>query len=87
MLFRASTLKERKEFYSCEFNVKKGLSFFKNKPRYFAVDFGTETKIIKDKKMDNKLLYFGAEGIKRRLINYLPEDDYYDRNLHKGNKF
>jgi DNA primase catalytic subunit len=84
MLFRASTLRERKKFYSEEFNLKKAMSFFNKKPKYFAVDFGTETKIIKDKKMDNKLLYFGAKDLKKRLITYLPEDVYYDRNLHKG---
>ncbi|MBI2671785.1 DNA primase [Candidatus Woesearchaeota archaeon] len=87
MLFQASSLKERKEFYSKEFNLKKSLSFFENKPKYFAVDFGTETKIIKDKKMDNKLFYFGAKDLKKRLVNYLPEDVYYDRNIHKGKKF
>jgi len=84
MLFRASTLSERKEFYTKEFNLRKSFSFFRNKPKYFAVDFGTETKIMKDKKRDNKLFYFNARDAGKRIINYLPEDVYYDRNLHKG---
>lgn len=86
-LFRHSTLKERREFYSREFNQKKALSILKIKPKYFAVDLGTETKIIKDKRKINRLIYFKSKNLKKKLIKYLPEDVYYDRNLHKGKIF
>ncbi len=86
MIFKPSTLKDRKSFYSKEFNEKKALSFFKVKPGYFAVDLGTETKITKNPRKDNKLIFFRTKTLRKKLLQYLPEDVYYDRNLHKGNK-
>lgn len=86
MDLRPSTLKERKKFYSKEFDIKKSLSFFKIKPKYFAVDLGTETNIIKYPEKKNKLIYFKPKNLKSKLLYFLPEDVYYDRNLHKGNK-
>jgi len=87
MNFRHSTLKEREMFYSKEFSQNKSFSFFKTKPKYFAVDLGTETKIIKYPDKYNKLIYFKTKNLKKKLLDYLPEDVYYDRNLHKGKKF
>ena len=85
--FRPATLKERKYFYEKEFNQKKYLSFFRIKPKFFAVDLGTETKIISDPKKNNKIIFFRTNNLRKKLINYLPEDVYYDRNIHKGKKF
>ena len=83
-MFRASSLEERKEFYAKEFNFKKCVSWFKVKPQLLAVDLGTDTGIIKDKKKLNKLINFKADfkNLRKKLVNYMPEDVYYDRNLY-----
>jgi len=44
---------------------------------------GTETKIIKDKSTTNKLINLRPKNLQKKLINYLPEDVYYDRNRYK----
>jgi len=98
MRFRVSNLKDREFFYKREFNTKKvGYffvgSYFKKRfqiPQIFSVDCGTETKIIKDKKNYNKIINLkpgiNYKELKKRLIYYLPEDVYYDRNLYKNPK-
>ena len=56
-----SSLKERKEFYEKEFNIKKVESWLKKlpyKPQFFVIDSGTETRIIKDKSIFKKLIFF-----------------------------
>ena len=85
-MFKSSSLKERKEFYENEFNIKKVKSFLKQlpyKPQFFVIDEGSETKIIKDKSKLKKLLYFRPNltlnELRKKLIKYLPEDVYYIR--------
>lgn len=84
-MFRVSSLEERKEFYAKEFNSKKCISWFKIKPQLLAVDLGTETGIIKDKKKINRIINFKADfkNLREKLVNYMPEDIYYDRNLYR----
>src|SRR3989344_3705034 len=90
-MFKQSSLKDRKEFYEKEFDLKKVASWLKllpYKPQFFVIDEGTETKIIKDKNKIKKLLFFKPnltlKELKNKLIKYLPEDVYYDRNIYKN---
>src|SRR3989344_2029411 len=89
-MFKQSSLKERKEFYENEFNIKKVKSWLNKlpyKPQFFVIDLGSETKIIKDKSKIKKLIFFkpylSLKKLKEKLIKYLPEDVYYDRNIYK----
>lgn len=86
-----SSLKERKEFYEEEFNIKKVESWLKKLPyfpQFFVIDLGSETKIIKDKKKLKKLIFFrpnlSLKELKEKLIKHYPEDVYYDRNVYKN---
>ncbi len=90
-MFKQSSLKERKEFYENEFDLKKVSSFLKQlpyKPQFFVIDSGTETKIIKNKSKIGKLIHFhpniSLKELRKKLIKYLPEDVYYDRNIYKN---
>lgn len=90
-MFKVSSLKEREEFYKKEFNLNKVKSWLKMLPYYpqfFVIDLGSETKIIKDKSKIKKLIFFkpnlNLKGLKKKLIKYLPEDVYYDRNIYKN---
>ena len=88
--FRHSTLSERKEFYEKEFSVSKIKKWFKSNnlplPQLCALDPGSETKIILDKKLKNNLLYFSFNQLPRKIKQYIPEDVYYDRNIYKDYK-
>lgn len=88
--FRPSTLAEREKFYESEFSIEKvKLWFKKNKlklPQLCAVDAGTETGIILDKKNKDKMLYFEFKDLGSKIKKYLPEDVYYDRNVYKNPK-
>ena len=86
--FRASSLNERKEFYEKEFNVNKIKNWFKSNgmriPQLCAVDAGTETGIIADKKLKNELLYFPFRNLIKKIKRYVPEDVYYCRNIYEN---
>ena len=85
-VFRVSTLDERRNFYNKEFSIKKLRDWFtKNNlrfPQLCALDAGTETKIIIDKKLKNNMYYFPFKELKKQIAKYIPEDIYYDRNLY-----
>jgi len=85
-IFRASTLKEREEFYEKEFDLEIVIKWFREKgmklPQLCAVDAGTETGIIVNKKMSGILFYFKFEELKEKIKKYVPEDIYYDRNIY-----
>lgn len=84
-MFIPSTLKQRSSFYKNEFKIKRVKDYFKIKPQFLALDLGTETRIIKNKKDLNKLKIIKADfkTLKQELISYQPEDVYYDRNIYK----
>lgn len=89
-MFKQSSLKERKDFYENEFDIKKVKSWLNKlpyRPQFFVVDLGSETKIIKYKSKLKKLIFFkpylSLSKLKEKLIKYLPEDVYYDRNIYK----
>lgn len=91
IMFRPATLEERKEFYENEFDIKKVESWLNQlpfKPSFFIIDAGTDTGIIKDKTKKKKLAYFkpnlNLKELREKLIFYLPEDVYYDRNIYKN---
>ncbi len=88
--FCVSSLKKRKEFYGKEFSISKIKNWFrKNRlglPQLCALDAGTESKIIVDKKLKNKMLYFPFSELKTKILRYLPEDVYYDRNVYANPK-
>jgi len=90
MKFKPSTLKERDLFYRKEFSPQKALAWFKIKPQYFAIDAGTESNIIKNPKDKNWIINLkpniNSKELKQKLIHYLPEDLYYDRNTYKDIK-
>lgn len=85
-VFRASTLKEREEFYEKEFDLQTAIKWFKDKgmklPQLCAVDAGTETGIIVDKKLKGAMFYFPFEEFREKIKKYIPEDIYYDRNVY-----
>lgn len=90
MPLRVSTLKEREDFYKNEFSSRDVYAWFrKNKvafPQIYAIDFGSETKIIKDKSKIGKMVSFIPADLKGKLADALPEDVYYDRNRYKNPK-
>ena len=89
-VFRPATLAEREKYYKKEFSLKKIKRWFKvNKiefPQLCAIDAGTETGIIKDKKLKGEMLYFPFSKLEEKIRKYVPEDVYYDRNKYKNTK-
>ena len=85
--FRPSTLQERKQFYEKEFSLEKVKNWFKKNnrtlPQICALDAGTETNFIKNKKWKGIHFYFPFKELKEKIKKYVPEDIYYDRNLYK----
>jgi len=90
MPFSKSTLKQREDFYKNKFDVAKLRKFLPFKPQFFVIDPGTETGIIKNKKNLGKLIIMNPDisysELKKQLIDYLPEDVYYDRNIYRDPK-
>ncbi len=88
--FRPSTLEERKEFYEKEFSLKKVKMWFKSHnlplPQLCALDAGSETKIIMNKKWKGSMFYFPFKELAKKIKKYCPEDVYYDRNTYKNPK-
>lgn len=90
MAFEKSSLEQREYFYKNKFDIEKIKKFLPIKPQFFLIDMGSETKIIKDKKHLNKLLILKPEisylELKSKLIQNVPEDVYYDRNIYRDPK-
>jgi DNA primase catalytic subunit len=88
--FRPSSLSERSIFYDREFSITKVKNYFKkNKiklPQICALDAGTETGIIINKKLKNMMLYLPFSELKEKIKKYIPEDVYYDRNTYLNPK-
>ncbi len=87
---RPSTLKERKEFYEHEFDIKSVNSWMKGKRRStkFAMIPGRLSGIFEPshaKDKDNVVMidiWRSARDIRRLALEYLPEGLYYDRNRY-----
>lgn len=85
--FRKATLEERKEFYEKEFSIAKARNwFFSNNlklPQLCAIDAGSESSIVLNKKWKNFLFYFEFKDLEKKIKKYIPEDIYYDRNFYE----
>ncbi len=87
---RYSTLEERKQFYSNEFNLKKVAEWFTGGlgNTKFAVIIGRHTKIYPEKyKQDAATTiiideYKDLEDLREQILEFLPEAVYYDRNVY-----
>ncbi|MEW6063101.1 MAG: DNA primase small subunit domain-containing protein [Nanoarchaeota archaeon] len=84
-----ASLKEREEFYKKEFKISKVKKWFnenKIKLRFFVIDPGSDSKIYKYKSKGLIILKpnISYKELKKKLIKYLPEDVYYDRNIYKN---
>lgn len=84
--FRISTIEERKKFYEKEFDLKKVKRWFKGRklPQLCAIDAGTDSGILINRKYKGKIFYFRFKDLKKEIKKYVPEDVYYDRNHYKN---
>lgn len=87
---RYSTLEERKEFYTEEFNLEKAEDWLRNwqgKVR-FAVIMGRHTGIFLEKYASDASTtiiideYKSMKDVKEQILEFLPEAVYYDRNVY-----
>ena len=91
-----STLRERKEFYLKEFDLKKVEQWFEDWNEdgrvTLAVIIGRHTRIFPRKyKEDTSTTiiiddYTGFQDIKSQILEFLPEAVYYDRNVYDARK-
>ncbi len=80
---RPSTLSERATFYKNEFSLLKLKKWLGNNvPQLCAIDAGSDTKIIKNKRFKGINFYFPFSELKDKIKKYVPEDVYYDRNIY-----
>jgi DNA primase catalytic subunit len=87
---RYSTLEERKQFYSKEFNLKKVAEWFAGGlgNTKFAVIIGRHTKIYPEKYKEDAATtiiideYKDLEDLRDQILEFLPEAVYYDRNVY-----
>src|SRR5208337_4470807 len=90
---RYTTLEERKQFYSTEFNLQKAAQWFGSQSHKikFAVIIGRHTKIYPEKYREDASTtiiideYKNLEDVKGQIIEFLPEAVYYDRNVYEKN--
>lgn len=84
---RASTLKERKLFYST-FDIEKTKKWLKRKLVY-AVIIGRHSNIYPNNFKEDKNIpliidkYKTLNQVKNKILDFLPEGVYYDRNYYK----
>ena len=94
---RYATLEERKEFYTCEFDLGKVAEWFGNQAvgKRFAIVMGRHTGIfLEEYREDAETTILLDEHrslleVKAQVLSFLPESVYYDRNLYdeNGRKF
>ena len=79
---RPASLEERQEFYESEFNARKAAKWVKS---FVAIDTGRNSGIIKPGLESVFLILkpFGPAELSEKMLQYLPEDVYYDRNIYK----
>jgi len=93
---RYSTLSERKEFYSIEFDIDRVEQWFKGWNDSwrvkFAVIIGRHTRIFPNKYREDASTtiiideYKDLEDVKLQVLEFLPESTYYDRNVYDKNQ-
>ncbi len=87
---RYSTLEERKQFYSKEFELKKVAEWFTGGlgNTKFAVIIGRHSKIYPEKYKEDSATtiiideYKDLEDLRGQILEFLPEAVYYDRNVY-----
>jgi len=87
---RYSTLEERKQFYTVEFDLQKAAGWFGSRSGRvkFAVIMGRHTKIFPEKYREDASTtiiiddYANMQDVKANIIEFLPEAVYYDRNVY-----
>ena len=90
---RYSTLEERKQFYTAEFDLSKVAQWFEKcmGRAKFAVIIGRHTKIYPEKYREDASTTIIIDEYKRlgevrnQIIEFLPESAYYDRNVYDEN--
>jgi DNA primase catalytic subunit len=90
---RYSTLEERKQFYTQEFNPQKVAEWFSGGlgNTKFAVIIGRHTKIYPEKYKDDASTtiiideYKTLEDVRQQILEFLPEAVYYDRSIYDTN--
>ena len=90
---RYSTLEERKQFYTEEFNAQKIAEWFSRGfgNTKFAVIIGRHTKIYPPKYKDDVTTtiildeFKSFEELREQILEFLPEAVYYDRNVYDAN--
>lgn len=90
---RYSTLEERRQFYTQEFNLEKIRDWFGNRLGNikFAVIMGRHTKIFLEKYREDASTtiiideYRDLVDVKAQVLDFLPEAVYYDRNIYDAN--
>ncbi len=90
--YRISSLDERRGFYAHEFNIRVLGEWFAGSlsrvPQFFAVDFGTETKLSTDSNKIGKIIvlqpHLSLGQLREKLFLYAPEDAYYDTRIYKN---
>ena len=90
---RYSTLDERKEFYTSEFDTKKSVAWFAHGlgRTKFAVIMGRHTKIFPEKYREDAETtliideYKTFEDVCQQVLDFLPEAVYYDRSVYNEN--
>jgi DNA primase catalytic subunit len=84
--YRISTFNERIGFYGEEFSFSMVKRWFKENgiklPQLCAIDAGTDTGILKNKKWKGSMFYFKFKELPEKIRKYTPEDIYYDRNVY-----
>ncbi len=90
---RYSTLQERGQFYSSEFNLQKVAEWFdcwQGRVR-FAVIIGRHSKIYPERYKEDASTtiiideYQTLEEVRQQIVEFLPEAVYYDRNIYDKN--
>lgn len=88
---RYATLTERQIFYEKEFNldsIERWLNPLKSYHIVFAVVMGRHTRIFRQEYAEDASTtilienYANLEGVRREILEFLPESVYYDRNLY-----
>ncbi len=87
---RYTTLKERKQFYTSEFDLEKVAQWFKGElgKTKFAVIMGRHTKIFLEKYKEDAATtiiideYKNLEDLRKQILDFLPEAVYYDRSVY-----
>ena len=90
---RYSTLDERRQFYTQEFNLQKAADWFTDGfgNIKFAVIIGRHTKIYPEKYRKDASTtiilddFKNLEELRQQILEFLPEAVYYDRNVYDTN--